>query len=83
MRSDSVFCAAVKLRTGVALTLKPGFCASVPKMKSAFLGLMQYSSILIFFSVETPCRIRKLETLAGISMLLENSEVLNSSWKSR
>src|SRR5579863_8079498 len=82
-RTERAFCSAVRLTTGTALTVRPGFCANVPRTKSAFFGLMQYSSILIFLSVETLWRARKLEMFGGISRLLEKSDVLNSSWKSR
>jgi hypothetical protein len=56
-----------KLRIGVGPTLRPEFCANVPRIKSEFFGLMQYSSTLIVLSVKTLLRARKLETLAGIS----------------
>src|SRR5208283_843881 len=60
--------------TGTSLAVVPWFSASVPRTKSAFFGLMQYSSTLILCSLLTPCRVRKSATFGGVSRLLENKE---------
>jgi len=41
-------------RVGCGMTSIPGLSANEPKMKSEFLGLMQYSSTLILLLVSTP-----------------------------
>src|SRR5580692_10783462 len=41
-------------RTGCGVTSMPGLSPRVPRMKSEFLGLMQYSSTLILFWVTMP-----------------------------
>ena len=54
MLNETARSSACVARTGTALTSIPGLSASVPKINNAFLGLMQYSSILIFALVSTP-----------------------------
>src|SRR4051812_21803757 len=56
--------------TGVGVTWRPGLSASVPRMKSEFLGLMQHSSTLILFVVTMPWRVRKARRLSGTGSLL-------------
>src|SRR5439155_9267908 len=77
--TDAVNTSPCSATTGSGETFNPRFSESVPRMNRAFFGLMQYSSTLIFSSVETPCRIRKVDTFTGISALLENNDVLYSS----
>src|ERR1051326_1848883 len=70
-------------RTGRGLTSSPGLSASVPRMNSEFLGLIQNSSTLILLLVTIPCRARKLRTLSGAASFVVKKESQNSCWKSR
>src|SRR3984957_3401790 len=76
-------CVDKKSSTGVAATSSLWFSASVLRMKSAFLGLMQTSSTLSLFCVETPRRARNEMTLPGAGSSVVKKELENSCWKSR
>src|ERR1700733_15879515 len=68
---------ASESRIGSGPTSPPGFSLSVPRMNSAFLGLMQNSSTLILLLVTMPWRARKLSTFAGAGSLVVKNESQN------
>src|SRR5579864_6339572 len=69
--------------TGSAVTSKPEFSLSVPRMNSEFLGLMQNSCTLILLLVIIPWRPRKPRTLLGAGSFVVKNESQNCSSKSQ